>query len=301
MPMGVFKSQSAMEYLMTYGWSILIIAVVLAALFQLGVFSSANFAPKAQPGNCRVLRLAGTVNLEGTCTGILPQSVAMLNGQSSYASFPSYAYVGGNGITVSAWMLLGGAVAKGNIFYAMTGGCSSSINGLAINMGHGGNAGSTFDVILFDNSIGVTDRVSSGSLSQSSWKSIAVTWYPTGPSSSNMLIYLNGALDSTYSVAGAIPSSFSAAAAVGGPAPCWISDPSTFSLANIQVYNASLDASQIQALYIKGIGAAPIDPNHLVAWWPLNGDTNDYSGNNNNGAATGMTYASSWTQGYTPP
>ncbi len=33
------KAQSAMEYLMTYGWAILIIAVVLAALFSLGVFN----------------------------------------------------------------------------------------------------------------------------------------------------------------------------------------------------------------------------------------------------------------------
>ena len=32
-------SQSAMEYLMTYGWAILIIAVMLAALYSLGVFN----------------------------------------------------------------------------------------------------------------------------------------------------------------------------------------------------------------------------------------------------------------------
>ena len=38
------KSQSAMEYLMTYGWSILVIAVVLGALFQLGIFSSSSFS-----------------------------------------------------------------------------------------------------------------------------------------------------------------------------------------------------------------------------------------------------------------
>ena len=44
------KSQSAMEYLMTYGWAILIIAVVLAVLFQLGVFSGGNFLPHAQAG-----------------------------------------------------------------------------------------------------------------------------------------------------------------------------------------------------------------------------------------------------------
>jgi len=36
------KAQSAMEYLMKYGWIILIVAVVLGALFELGVFSSAS-------------------------------------------------------------------------------------------------------------------------------------------------------------------------------------------------------------------------------------------------------------------
>ncbi len=36
------KAQSAMEYFMTYGWAILIIAVVLGALFSLGVFSGNN-------------------------------------------------------------------------------------------------------------------------------------------------------------------------------------------------------------------------------------------------------------------
>ena len=41
------KSQSAMEYLMTYGWSILIIAVVIASLIELGVFNSASTAPSS--------------------------------------------------------------------------------------------------------------------------------------------------------------------------------------------------------------------------------------------------------------
>jgi hypothetical protein len=36
-----------MEYLMTYGWSILIIAIVLAALFGLGVFSTSTFSNNA--------------------------------------------------------------------------------------------------------------------------------------------------------------------------------------------------------------------------------------------------------------
>ena len=79
------KAQSAMEYLMTYGWAILIIAVLLGALFQLGVFNANNFAPKAPPGACQVFRpnRPGTtsfINLEGECQGILPEYVASLNG-----------------------------------------------------------------------------------------------------------------------------------------------------------------------------------------------------------------------------
>ncbi len=38
---GKFRLQSAMEYLMTYGWAILIIAVVLGVLYYLGIFNGA--------------------------------------------------------------------------------------------------------------------------------------------------------------------------------------------------------------------------------------------------------------------
>jgi hypothetical protein len=36
-----FRLQSAMEYLMTYGWAILIIAIVLGVLYYLGIFNGA--------------------------------------------------------------------------------------------------------------------------------------------------------------------------------------------------------------------------------------------------------------------
>ncbi len=52
---------------------------------------------------------------------------------------------------------------------------------------------------------------------------------------------------------------------------------------NIQIYNTSPTASEVQGLYTKGMGGAPLDLTHLVGWWPLNGDTKDYSGNSNNG------------------
>ena len=72
------RAQSAMEYLMTYGWAILIIAVVLGALFELGVFSGTFFMPHVPPGSCHVFRpygprTVGSINLEGECQGALPQ------------------------------------------------------------------------------------------------------------------------------------------------------------------------------------------------------------------------------------
>ena len=45
--MGKFRLQSAMEYLMTYCWAILIIAVTLGALAFLGVFSGTGLLPTA--------------------------------------------------------------------------------------------------------------------------------------------------------------------------------------------------------------------------------------------------------------
>ena len=41
------KAQSAMEFLMTYGWAILIMLVVIAILFMLGVFTPETAAPNA--------------------------------------------------------------------------------------------------------------------------------------------------------------------------------------------------------------------------------------------------------------
>ena len=73
------------------------------------------------------------------------------------------------------------------------------------------------------------------------------------------------------------------------------------SIANVQIYNTSMSANDINTLYNEGIGGAPIDLQNLVGWWPLNGNANDYSGNQNNGGATNVIYTTSWTNGYTAP
>lgn len=44
------KAQSAMEYLMTYGWAILIVIIVAAALYALGVFNPSTLTGKRSTG-----------------------------------------------------------------------------------------------------------------------------------------------------------------------------------------------------------------------------------------------------------
>lgn len=50
MKFGNKKAQSAMEYLMTYGWAILIVIIVAAALYALGVFNPATFTGRTATG-----------------------------------------------------------------------------------------------------------------------------------------------------------------------------------------------------------------------------------------------------------
>ncbi len=61
-------------------------------------------------------------------------------------------------------------------------------------------------------------------------------------------------------------------------------------ISNVQIYNTSLSASQVQTLYQRGISGLPIANDGLVGWWPLNGNAKDYSGLNNNGIQTNVIY-----------
>ena len=113
---------------------------------------------------------------------------------------------------------------------------------------------------------------------------------------SNSVMYADGVIESVYTTVKTAAPSPKTAVYLGKAYLNYFSGD----LADVQIYNTSLDANQIQALYLKGIGAAPVDPNHIVGWWPLNGDAKDYSGNNN-GAPTNIIFTGSWLSGYTTP
>lgn len=65
------KAQSALEYLMTYGWAILIIVIVGAALFALGVFNPSGSATMTMSEISDFQLVDATINQGGNVTVIL--------------------------------------------------------------------------------------------------------------------------------------------------------------------------------------------------------------------------------------
>ena len=69
------------------------------------------------------------------------------------------------------------------------------------------------------------------------------------------------------------------------------------SIANLQVYNTTLSNAQVESLYLGGISGPAQQDAGLLAWYPLSGDANDYSGNFNTGFPVNLAYQ---TSNFTP-
>ena len=287
-------SQSAMEYLITYGWSILIVAVVLAALAYLGVFNPLYFAPKANPGSCQVFRPngAGTsydINLLGVCQGEIPEYVAQFNGGITFNSLSTeYPITSSDQFTLVFWIYLTGYPPN-----------SMDNNFVQLNNEYGGIsyrvAYSNSNNEVCAKNIDIWELICSNiAIPLNSWTQVAYVY-----NALSLQIYLNSKSEGSGTWTSINPSSgdfyslypdYSA----GYPIP-------PYEGSNIQIYNTSLDSASVNALYQEGIGGAPIDLQNLAGWWPLNGNANDYSGNGNNGASTGVAYTSSWISSYAQP
>ncbi len=280
-----------MEYLMTYGWAILIIAVVLGALFQLGIFNASTFTPKAPPGACHVFRPNGPmttsfINLQGICNGELPQYAAQFDGQYSQvrASAITPAYV-----SVAVWVNIRGAGTYPRIVSNLA---QTTPTWTGFEFYQGLN---NYQIGTQLNAGGTFYNVNTGTVTQNTWNFIAFTY-----DGSHIRTYFNGVIVSNVVASGTI-------GYAATPTPTYIGDNPNMalsihgSMANIQIYNSSLSSNEITALYNEGIGGAPIKLNNLVGWWPLNGDVKDYSGNNNNGVASYLSFTSNWGSGYSAP
>ena len=276
------KIQSAMEYLMTYGWAILIISVVLVVLFSLGITNPLFFAPKATAGGCQVVRTSVAQSLEGICNGEIPQYVAKFNGQNSYILLPP-TLTTNKGVTLSAW------------FYsnAGTGGYGRAIVQTGTSSGFG-PALENGEVQILES--GITWFGTGQGFSTGKWYNIIISALPSG---SNVVydFYINGKYSQLSGAS--LPTPPEGNGAIGEEICCGHFFKGY--IANVQIYNASLSGSETKALYREGIGGAPIVLQNLVGWWPLNGNANDYSGNNNDGTASNVIWSGTWWQSYTAP
>ncbi|MDE1860339.1 MAG: LamG domain-containing protein [Candidatus Micrarchaeota archaeon] len=314
------KQQAALEYLTTYGWMILIIALVLIFFIYLGIGNQFSYAPKVQPGACDVFRPQGPnttfdISLQGECTSGLPEFTMNFTGinasgyvnltgngvpQSLYSSLS-----GGNSLTIVMWIKPStlSEYEPGLFYLGDPYSNSSSISSFALTLrgaGYGGHHGLE---VTTNESTGVGNEYdpTNVNISLNQWNFVAVTYNSTN----NVTIY-NGTASQRFGFSLSPPIiSENSIMLLGYNQFDTFADGSpdyfTGLMANVQLYNRSLTSNEITALYYEGIGGHPEALNNLIGWWPLNGNANDYSGNKRNGVSTNIYYTGKWYDGYYVP
>jgi hypothetical protein len=230
------------------------------------IYGNLNFIPsQASPGN--------------NATSVL---AASFNGVSSYITHTPNNALNPSTLTVSAWVRttqVAYQTVVGDFPYCTSG---AQGNGWRLNLRNNGN-------IWF--SIGYWGADNGDSI-----------W--TGTYSTNTLYHLVGVLNKTKTslYVNGVPVASGVTSAslntinpvtIGASVGCngGLGEPLSGNVTDVQVYNKSLSASQVGTLYQEGAAGAPLAGGGLVAWWPLNGNANDYSGHGNNGTATNVIYA----------
>ncbi len=299
------KAQSAMEYLMTYGWALLLIIIVIAILYEIGIFNYAYIEPREPPGSCQVVRPNGPgstvpIAMEGNCGRALPEWVMGSKGAGDFVIVPgsnepsSMLNIVGNNITISAWVLIYGSPYHDIIDKEGQYGMKIDYNNYPHACTPSGNTGLCLEWDTSNNWAGNSFPIPGGAFGK--WMFLAVTmsgskkyWYANGVQIGNITV--TGSL--TYSDAnftiGAISNGFS-----GYGEAEWFNG----TISNVQVYNSTLTPSDIQVLYKEGINGVPIDLQSLVGWWPLDGNANDSSGDNLNGYVYNSYFSNAWINRY---
>ena len=130
------------------------------------------------------------------------------------------------------------------------------------------------------------------------WVNVVAEFY-NGYYTGNSFIYINGTKQTLVQTIGtgqgAISTPYYTIGNWGLLGNYWNGD-----IANLQIYNGSLNSNQISTLYKEGITGLPLNDGSLAAWYPLNGNARDYSGSGNDGLAYNVTFPYFYLAGYTP-
>jgi hypothetical protein len=211
----------------------------------------------------------------------LNRQLASLNGANSIVKIPNSPSLSltGNMITVTGWMEAYALSGYAFAFTSWAGTDDSWIYDI-------GTSGSMPYAEVANNAGSTVSVTGSTALSTNQWYSFAFVLNQT-----TVTYYINGAPVATSTgFSGTLrpfssgPCQYAIGAKECGSGMWW-----NGLVSDVQVYSTALAPSQVQQLYEEGMDSIPISGNSLVGWWPLNGNTNDYSGNNNNGTATSVT------------
>jgi hypothetical protein len=301
-----------MEYLLSYGWAILIVAVVLGALFSLGIFNSLNLAPKAIPGACQVFRPNGPgstslINTEGVCDNELPEYVFNSKGVNDYmvipgSDSPTSTLNIQNNLTVTAWVYV-----RGPPYHDVVD--KEGQYGLKLDYNNSPHAclpstppGLCLEWDTSNEWIGTGDRIQNGQFDHWVFLASTISYIPSA-GDSNKVWYANGQFLGNEITAGQLSYKPDSLVTIGAISPGYSGLPENSewfngSIADVQIYNTALSTNELEELYLEGIGGVPLRLDNLAGWWPLNGNGNDYSGNKNNGVVANIIYTTMWTSGY---
>ena len=157
------KLQAAMEYLMTYGWAILIIALALGVLYSLGVFNPNRLKPVgcflSAPFTCQIQTFKGST---GGLTLLIGQGTGQTITITNVACVDNSLLTGTGGLPAS------------NLFTPVTGGNVASGGSISVTVScwksssatFNGNIGDTFSgTVVINYAIGGSVYYTMGSIS----------------------------------------------------------------------------------------------------------------------------------------
>ena len=104
----------------------------------------------------------------------------------------------------------------------------------------------------------------------------------TSGTSPNVVIYIDGIGTVATCTTSVTPATTLTGTALIGAYQTSGGGPFNGQVGDAQIYNSALTSPQVEKLYQEGISGPPISGN-VVAWWPLDGNANDYSGQGHNG------------------
>lgn len=268
------------QHILLYGPSLAVLNVTnLIDNVSSGTYFSSPFAPsfsQRASGNIQQQSSSGIFTL----SGLANRQAAQFNGASSSiitTPLPTSATVN---TVISAWFLTKSST-SGQVIVLL--GNNGGTNGYGIYIG--GSPTSCASGTLAILQAGINWICTGVAYNPNQWYDIALV---SLPSSGNVVyeLFLNGILVYT-SPSESLPNAPSSSMLIGSD-----NAGRTFNglISNVQVYGDSLSSFQVFQLYQKGIDGLPILGANVLGWWPLNGNSNDYSGNGNNGVQSQVTF-----------